>query len=96
MEVIIRNDASEAVSLTARLIAEIMGRSVDIVCAAERLRPPGSEVDRLYAGLAKAERLIGWRPPEPGLDGFRRGLEQTAGWFADPANLARYHQGYQL
>jgi len=81
---------------SARLIAEIMGRDVEITCEAERLRPPGSEVERLYAGLEKAERLIGWRPPEPGLAGFRRGLERTIAWFSDPANLARYRQGYQL
>ena len=80
---------------TARLIAEHLGRPVDIACAAERLRPPESEVERLYAGLAKAERLLGWRPPYGGLEGFRRGLDRTLAWFADPANRARYRPGYQ-
>ena len=81
---------------TARLIAELMGRDVEILCEAERLRPPGSEVERLYADVSKAEQLIDWRPPEPGLDGFRRGLERTIAWFSDPGVLARYRGGYQL
>ncbi len=79
----------------ARLIAAAMGREVDIVCQTERLRPPGSEVERLHAGLEKAARLIGWTPTYPGLAGFRRGLEHTIAWFSDPANLGRYRAGYQ-
>jgi dTDP-glucose 4,6-dehydratase len=85
-----------SVGATARLIADLMGREVEIVCEAERLRPPGSEVERLFAGIAKAERLLGWRPPEPGPEGFRRGLQRTIEWFGEPANLTRYRGGYQL
>ena len=85
-----------AIGDTARLIADLMGRSVEIVCDAERLRPAGSEVERLYAGLETARRLIGWQPADSGVAGFRRGLEQTIAWFSDPVNLARYRQGYQV
>ncbi len=85
-----------AIGDTARLIAGIMGRDVEIVSEAERLRPPGSEVERLYAGIDKAARLIGWRPQDPGLDGFRRGLERTIDWFSAPENRARYRGGYQV
>jgi dTDP-glucose 4,6-dehydratase len=81
---------------TARLIAELMECPVDIVCEAERLRPPGSEVERLHAGLDKAARLIGWRPEPAGLAGFRQGLAATIAWFSEPANLARYRLDYQL
>ncbi len=81
---------------TARLIAGLMGRTVDIDCAAERLRPPDSEVERLHAGLGKAARLLGWRPADPGLDGFRHGLLRTIAWFTDPANLSHSRAGYQL
>ena len=81
---------------TARLIAGLMGREVDIVSEAERLRPPGSEVERLYAGLDKAARLIGWQPHEPGVEGFRRGVARTIDWFSDPGNLARYRGRYQV
>jgi len=75
---------------TARLIAEAMGADVEFVSTAERTRPAASEVERLLADTAKAERLLGWRPDHAGRDGFRRGLARTAEWFADPANRKRY------
>lgn len=75
---------------TVRLIAEVMGREVEIVCDEQRLRPENSEVERLFASYAKAEAGFGWQPAYGGREGFRRGLEQTAAWFSDPANLARY------
>lgn len=83
---------------TARLIAEIMARPIELVCEAERLRPPASEVERLHADIAKAHRLLGWRPRPGGLAGFRAGLEKSVAWFSDPANLALYRnrQGYQI
>ena len=39
---------------TVKLIAERMGRTVSVVCENERLRPEGSEVERLWAANAKA------------------------------------------
>lgn len=75
---------------TVAAIARIMGRTVTIEEDTSRLRPPKSEVERLWAANVKAERLTGWRPEYGGLDGFERGLRHTAGWFCDPANLARY------
>ena len=75
---------------TARLIAELMGVGIEIETDEQRLRPAGSEVERLLASTAKAERLMDWRPAHGGRDGFRRGLERTIAWFTDPANLAHY------
>lgn len=75
---------------TAALIAERMGRQVEIICENERLRPAGSEVERLWAANAKAKALTGWEPQYGGRDGFGRGLDETIAWFSDPANLARY------
>jgi len=40
--------------------------------------------------------MLPWKPRYTGHDGFRRGLERTIAWFADPANRARYRQGYQV
>ena len=56
----------------------------------ERLRPPGSEVERLWADNSKAKTLLGWEPAYGGHNGFRRGLAETIDWFGDPTNLARY------
>ena len=75
---------------TANLIGEAMGVEIEFEYDAERLRPALSEVERLYAGTAKAQKSFGWAPDFGGIDGFRRGLGITAEWFRDPANLARY------
>ena len=75
---------------TARTIADLMGKAVEIEPDADRLRPKNSEVERLVASYAKAERLMGWAPECAGLAGFREGLEKTISWFSDPRHLARY------
>lgn len=78
---------------TARLIAEVMGREVGFVCDEERMRPQGSEVERLWADNALAKSLTGWVPEYAGLDGLRRGLSETVEWFINPENLQRYKAG---
>ena len=75
---------------TARLIADIMGVSLEIVTDDVRLRPDGSEVERLWASNAKAAALLSWQPEFGGEAGFRRGLQQTIEWFRDPANMVSY------
>lgn len=75
---------------TARLIGELMGQSVEIVCDAPRLRPENSEVERLWASYQKAEKLMGWKPAYGGLDGFKQGLVKTIEWFSNPTNRAGY------
>jgi NAD dependent epimerase/dehydratase len=77
----------------ARLIAELMGREVRIATDARRVRPAASEVERLWADVAKAKDRLGWTPEYGGRDGFRRGLAETIAWFTDPANLAGYKTG---
>lgn len=79
-----------AIGDAARLIAEVMGRDIEIVADEERLRPANSEVERLWSDNRKAERLFGWRPGYGGREGFKRGLRETADWFSDPANLRDY------
>lgn len=75
---------------TARLIAEAMGQPLEIETDEVRLRPKNSEVERLWASNAKAKALFGWEPAYAGVEGFKRGLAETAEWFANPANLAAY------
>lgn len=82
---------------TARLIAEVMGREVELESDDLRLRPAKSEVERLWGDNAKAKRLLGWEPAWGGLAGFRRGLAETAAWFSEPANLRLYkHDIYNI
>jgi NAD dependent epimerase/dehydratase len=75
---------------TVKLIAEAVGVNAEIETDEERLRPSASEVERLYAGIDKAERLLGWTPIYAGREGFRRGLSETVAWFSEPDNLSRY------
>ena len=78
---------------TVALIAEIMDAKVQIERSNERVRPAASEVERLFAGITKAETVLGWKPNYAGLDGFRRGLTDTIAWFSDPAKLNLYRTG---
>ncbi|WP_042170052.1 NAD-dependent 4,6-dehydratase LegB [Paenibacillus gorillae] len=75
---------------TATLISEVMNKNIDIVSDEIRLRPENSEVERLWADNTKAKRLLDWEPAYGGLDGFRRGLQETVKWFTNPENLSKY------
>ena len=76
----------------AQLIAQLMDAKIEIEQDTVRLRPERSEVDRLWASNAKAERLLGWTPRLGGVEGLRKGLEQTISWFTKNENLSRYRQ----
>ncbi len=82
-----------AIGDMVRLAAEVMGVEIELETDSDRLRPAGSEVERLWADTDKATRLFGWRPAHGGADGFRRGLARTIDWFRDPANLRFYRPG---
>lgn len=75
---------------TAAAIAEIMGVAVEIESDAVRIRPEKSEVERLWADIAKAKKLLGWEPEFAGKAGFARGLSKTIAWFTEPENLKAY------
>ena len=75
---------------TVELIAEAMGAEVVIKQDNQRIRPQASEVERLFAGTEKAQRLFGWSPKFSGRVGFLEGLRETAEWFQKPENLRLY------
>lgn len=89
----IGSDYEISIGDTAHAIAEVMGTSIEIETEEARLRPAGSEVERLWADNTKAKALLGWQPEYGGLDGFRKGLKQTVAWFENPENLKRYRVG---
>ena len=78
---------------TARLIAGLMGREVEFTSDEQRLRPPGSEVERLWADNTRARDLAGWAPEYAGVEGLKRGLAETIDWFGNHDNLRRYKAG---
>ena len=71
----------------AEKICKLAGRKVPVLCDDDRVRPEGSEVDRLCADASKAGRLLGWSPRHT-LDA---GLEQTIEWVRE--NLGRFRVG---
>jgi len=70
--------------LAERIVA-LVGRPVELVFDATRLRPDKSEVDRLVADNRRARELAGWTP-EVSLD---EGLRATIDWIGDHAALYR-------
>jgi dTDP-glucose 4,6-dehydratase len=75
---------------TARLIAELMGKEIELSVDNERLRPEKSEVERLWASNSKAKKLLGWEPKYAGVEGLKHGLAETIKWFQDGQNIAQY------
>lgn len=66
------------------LIAEVTGQPIEIETDPQRVRPKGSEVERLCGANAKARRLLDWHPAHT----LREGLVETVAWLR--ANLSSY------
>ncbi len=75
---------------TASLISEVMNKEIEIITDEKRLRPQGSEVNRLFGDNSRLKNITGWKPQFGGIEGFRKGLSITAEWFSNPMNLANY------
>ena len=71
----------------AALCLRVVGATVPIVSAEERLRPAASEVERLLGDPARAAAVLGWRA-EVSLED---GVAELAAWLR--ANLGRYRPG---
>lgn len=67
-------------------VARIMGRDVTVEVDEQRVRPAGSEVQRLVCDSTRLREATGWAPAYD----LAAGLRETADWFLDPVNLARY------
>ena len=57
------------------LIARQIGRQISPAVDNERVRPSGSEVERLLADASRARKVLGWSPSVSLEDGIRRTLE---------------------
>ncbi len=68
------------------LIAKLMGKDVEFIQDARRLRPENSEVFRLWGDNSKIKSLTGF---DPDYD-MEIGLKKTISWFTDPENLKKY------
>ena len=74
-------------------ITNIMKADIEIKTDDKRIRPEKSEVERLWADNNKAAQLTGWQPEYAGMEGLKRGLQETIEWFSNPNNLKRYKTG---
>jgi len=71
----------------AKLILELVDKDLPILQDAQRIRPPGSEVQRLKADNRKAQNTIGWSPQYT----LMEGLGLTIEWIRE--NIDRYRAG---
>lgn len=71
-------------------VGEILGTSLAVSADVGRIRPPQSEVFRLWGDNSKFREMFEWRPRLEGRAGFRRGLEKTVSWFSDES---RHNKG---
>ncbi len=78
---------------TVRIIAEIMKENIAIESDLQRVRPENSEVERLWADNRKVKELTGWSPAYDGVEGLKRGLQETVTWFTNPDCLRQYKWG---
>ncbi len=71
----------------AHLIAKLMNVSVEIEGEEQRIRPTGSEVERLLADTKLVHELTGWQAQVT----LEQGLERTIAWIRE--NLSFYRPG---
>ena len=69
----------------AGLIAQMVGRPIQIESEEQRLRPQDSEVERLLADNTLAQTILGWRPKV----NLEEGLARTIAWIKDNLELYR-------
>jgi NAD dependent epimerase/dehydratase len=79
-----------SIAQTVELIARSMGAEVLVQEEPDRVRPKKSEVERLWADISKAKRLLDWNPEYAGRAGFAKGIAHTVAWFQDQRNLRGY------
>lgn len=70
-----------------RIVGDIVGRSLVPEVDRERVRPEGSEVERLLADNGLAGDLLGWQPSVS----LEEGLRRTVEWIRE--NLERFREG---
>lgn len=71
----------------AATILKAMGKNLPVITDSERVRPEGSEVERLCADASKARELLGWEPTHT----LEEGLTRTIEWIRE--NNERYRLG---
>ena len=74
-----------SIGALAKLIAQTLGKSVTIHADEQRVRPTGSEVERLLAANELAREILGWTPR----CSLEEGLKITVDWVKQHMQLYR-------
>ena len=72
-----------AIGDLVELLVRITGSPARVVVDPERVRPAGSEVDRLLCDNTRAREWAGWSPQVP----LEEGLRRTSDWVAENLHL---------
>jgi NAD dependent epimerase/dehydratase len=73
-----------SIGAVTEIVGELLGRELEVKLDEQRIRPEGSEVQRLISDPTRARDLLGWEPETS----LRDGLAQTIEWI--DANRERY------
>lgn len=90
-EINVGTNAEISIGDLAQRIVTLVRRPATVIVEDVRVRPPLSEVERLWADNRKAKQLIGWSP-QVDMD---VGLSQTIGWIREHLNLYQ-PEAYQI
>ena len=74
-----------SIEALAQTIIGLIDPDIEIECDDRRLRPEGSEVDRLIADNSLARNNLGWKPKV----GLEEGLKRTIEWMREHAHQYR-------
>ncbi len=69
------------------LIQSIADKKIEVVSKDERIRPPKSEVNRLYCDNSKLLKYTDWAPKYS----LKQGLTEVYKWMSTDSNLAKYN-----
>ena len=67
----------------ANRIIALIGKNSEVFSESSRIRPPKSEVERLWCDNTKAKKLLNWEPKIS----FNEGLMKTIGWISQHIHL---------
>jgi len=85
-EINIANQTEISIGDLAQKIINIINPEAKIVRDKVRIRPPKSEVERLFGSNKKIHELTGWKPKYS----LEQGLQETIAWLKDGQNIKQY------
>jgi len=73
------------------IIRKLIGKKNILKIINKRKRPKNSEVERLFADIKVAKKILTWNASYSGISGFKKGLVKTINWFKYSKNLQNYN-----